>query len=146
MLSHGLRETSSPEAISQKHAGLKRLEQPGSWMLPYGSPFLSYTAAPAGLSISPKSRVRPSTSLLRYNTICWQGGKTPSCRWMLSRLRSPFSSQRLCPEALLGASTVHDKGLSGTTENPCQKKLDLAQKGAPMSVTQPPAQPGIFSL
>ena len=122
MLSHGPWDSSSPGHLSEtcwpEMAGATQV----------GSPFLSYTTATAWLSIPPKSRVKPSAYLLCYNTICWQGGKIPSCRRALNRLRSPFSS-RLCPEALLSASIMHDKGLSGTTENLCQQKSDPAQKG-----------------
>lgn len=112
-----------------------------------GSPLLTYTTVTAWLSIPSKSRVKPSVFLLHYNTICWQGGRTPSCRQALNRFWSLFSSQELRPEALLSVSTTHGKGLSGTTENLCQQKSNPAQKGGvPLSVTQTPAQPAMFSL
>lgn len=142
--------SSSPQATSQKHTGLKQLEQPRSWMLPCGSPFLSWTAAIVWSTPS-KSRVKQSASLLRYKTICWQGSKTSSCRWAFSSVWSRFSSLQQCPEALLSASTIHDKGLSGTTKNLCQQKSDPAQKGGGGTVpcvrnTTPGTARGVWSV
>lgn len=111
-----------------------------------GSPFLSYTTATAWQSIPSKSRLTPSASLLLQHNLL-AGRQTPILQVGTEKAQEPFqlptSVLRLCSVPVQFMTRVY-LGQPGTCAN--RNQTQLRKEGCPASITQPPAQPEMFSL